>query len=94
MNEFGSTVTHGNTRGPRQYPVGKRGNKYLGTFQSGPLHTHRFVSTGLKPVCNIPLVVYREQLELAHVPAPTKKPIGCRELPLRFADIGSYWGSQ
>ncbi|GBN22657.1 hypothetical protein AVEN_103391-1 [Araneus ventricosus] len=34
--------------------------------------THRFVSTDLKPVCNIPLVVYREQLELAHVPAPAK----------------------
>ncbi|GBM04367.1 Retrovirus-related Pol polyprotein from transposon 297 [Araneus ventricosus] len=38
----------------------------------GPLHTHRFMSTDLKPVCNIPLVVYREQLELAHVPAPAK----------------------
>ncbi|GBO01837.1 hypothetical protein AVEN_67300-1 [Araneus ventricosus] len=35
------------------------------------LHTHRFMSTGFRPVCNIPLVVYREQLELAHVPAPT-----------------------
>ncbi|GBN77626.1 hypothetical protein AVEN_260645-1 [Araneus ventricosus] len=41
-------------------------------FESGYLHTHRFVSTSLKMVCNIPLVVYREQLELAHVPAPTK----------------------
>ncbi|GBM52884.1 hypothetical protein AVEN_162383-1 [Araneus ventricosus] len=28
--------------------------------------------TDLKPVCNIPLVVYTEQLELAHVPAPAK----------------------
>ncbi|GBL90175.1 hypothetical protein AVEN_130302-1 [Araneus ventricosus] len=37
----------------------------------GALHTHRFVSTSFRPVCNIPLVVYREQLGLAHVLAPT-----------------------
>ncbi|GBM72002.1 hypothetical protein AVEN_19226-1 [Araneus ventricosus] len=38
----------------------------------GNMHTHRFVSTDLKPVGNIPLVVYREQLELAHVPTTAK----------------------
>ncbi|GBM51773.1 hypothetical protein AVEN_109820-1 [Araneus ventricosus] len=37
-----------------------------------PLHTYRFVSTDLKPVGNIPLVLYREQMELAHVPTPAK----------------------
>ncbi|GBN46620.1 hypothetical protein AVEN_225569-1 [Araneus ventricosus] len=32
---------------------------------------NRFVTTGFRPARNIPLVVYREQLEPAHVPAPT-----------------------
>ncbi|GBL54944.1 hypothetical protein AVEN_199614-1 [Araneus ventricosus] len=36
------------------------------------LHTHRFVSVDIKPVDSIHLGEGREELELSHVPTPTK----------------------